>query len=100
MSAILDQGSLLFASVAVLAVSLFSNPACGISFYCRCWCWQSLMCPGVLLLSGLLGRLGGGLGSVFQRDYSPLLTCTAMAWAAANLPLALIWLDASTGRVS
>ena len=24
---------------------------------------------------------------VFRRDYSPLLTCTAMAWAAANLPL-------------
>jgi len=29
------------------------------------------------------------LGTVFQRDYSPLLTCTAMAWSAANLPLVL-----------
>jgi len=26
---------------------------------------------------------------VFQRDYSPLLTCTGMAWTAANIPLML-----------
>ena len=48
------------------------------------------MCPACCCSTGLLGRLGGGLGSVFQRDYSPLLTCTAMAWTAANLPLALV----------
>jgi tetratricopeptide (TPR) repeat protein len=41
-----------------------------------------------LLLSNLLARLGG-LGTVFQRDYSPLLTCTAMAFAAVEIPLAL-----------
>jgi tetratricopeptide (TPR) repeat protein len=90
MSAILDQGSLLFASVAVLAVSLFYRSAISISFYMPLLVLAVAYVPGVLLLSGLLARLGGGLGSVFQRDYSPLLTCTAMAWAAANLPLALV----------
>ena len=30
--------------------------------------------------------------SSFQRDYAPLLTCTAAAWSAANLPLlAVAW---------
>jgi len=89
MSAILDQGSLLFASVAVLAVSLLYKSGLAISFYMPLLVLAVAYVPGVLLLSGLLGRLGGGLGSVFQRDYSPLLTCTAMAWAAANLPVAL-----------
>jgi Flp pilus assembly protein TadD len=87
--AILDQGSLLFASLAVLAVSLFYKSGLGISFYMPMLVLAIAYVPGVLLLSGLLARLGGGLGSVFRRDYSPLLTCTAMAWAAANLPLAL-----------
>jgi tetratricopeptide (TPR) repeat protein len=87
--AILDQGSLLFASLAVLAVSLFYKSGLGIGFYMPMLVLAIAYVPGVLLLSGLLARLGGGLGSVFQRDYSPLLTCTAMAWAAANLPLAL-----------
>jgi len=90
MSAILDQGSLLFASVAVLAVSLFYRSGLRLSFYVPLLVLAVAYVPGVLLLSGLLGRLGGGLGSVFQRDYASLLTSTAMAWAAANLPLALI----------
>ena len=89
MSAILDQGSLLFASVAVLAVSLFYKSGLTISFYMPLLVLAVAYVPGVLLLSGLLARLGGGLGSVFQRDYAPLLTSTAMAWAAANIPLAL-----------
>jgi tetratricopeptide (TPR) repeat protein len=89
MSAILDQGSLLFASVAVLTVSLFYKSGLAISFYMPLLVLAVAYVPGVLLLSGLLARLGGGLGSVFQRDYAPLLTSTAMAWAAANLPVAL-----------
>jgi len=87
--AILDQGSLLFASAAVLAVSLFYRSGVAISFYLPLLVLAVVYVPGVLLLSDLLARPGGGLGSVFQRDYSPLLTCTAMAWAAANLPPAL-----------
>jgi tetratricopeptide (TPR) repeat protein len=44
--------------------------------------------PGALLLSGLLSRMGG-VGAVFQRNYSPLLTCAAMALAAVEFPLAV-----------
>jgi len=93
LSAILDQGSLLFASMAVLAVSLLYKFGLGIAFYLPLLALAVVYVPGVLLLSGLLARLGGGLGSVFRRDYSPLLTCTGAAWAAANLPMALaVWM--------
>jgi tetratricopeptide (TPR) repeat protein len=45
--------------------------------------------PGILLLGNLLADLRGGFGTALERDYSPLLICTAMAWTAANLPLAV-----------
>jgi len=97
MSTILDVGSLLFASLAVLAVSLLLKIPLGrwlpFSFYTPLLVLAVVYVPGVLLLSKLLASLGGGFGSVFQRDYSPLLTCSAMAWTAANLPLVLAaWL--------
>src|SRR5206468_3261879 len=41
-----------------------------------------------VLLAMLLGKLGA-FWTVFERDYSPLLTCSAMAWASSQLPLAL-----------
>ncbi|MGD1071963.1 MAG: tetratricopeptide repeat protein [Bryobacteraceae bacterium] len=85
MSEILDRGSLLFASLAVLAISLaLPFP---FRFYTPLLILAVVYVPGVLLLVQLLGRLGGGFGMVFRRDYAPLLTCTAMAWTAANLPL-------------
>jgi len=88
MSDILDRGSLLYASIAVLAVSLWmGRSVAGFSFYTPLLVLAIVYVPGVLFLSKLLGGLGGGMGAVFQRDYSPLLTCTAMAWCAANLPL-------------
>ncbi len=91
MSAILDRGSLLFASAAVLAATLllkFTAPGLPISFFMPLLVLAVVYVPGTLLLATLLGRLGG-VGVVFQRDYSPLLTCAAMAFAAAEIPLAL-----------
>jgi tetratricopeptide (TPR) repeat protein len=84
MGGILDQGSLLFASLAVLAVSLISPV--GMAFYTPLLVLAVVYVPGVLVLSILFARLGGGVWNAFQRDYSPLLTCTAMAWTAANIP--------------
>lgn len=126
MSEILDQGSLLFASLAVLAVSLLLQsslrpvipqapaavqnvpapekdqdapdipvghapvrPRWSFSFYSPLLVLAVVYVPGTLLVTSLIGRLGG-FGVVFSRDYSSLLTCTSMAWAAVNLPLALI----------
>src|SRR5215467_13845821 len=63
MGEILDRGSLLFASIAAAAA-------------------------GLLLLGVLIGRTGT-LRTVFQRDYSPLLTCVAMAWTASQIPIIL-----------
>src|ERR1035437_7511030 len=91
MGAILDRGSLLFASAAVLAATLllkFTAPGLPISFFTPLLVLAVVYVPGTLLLATLLGRLGG-VGVVFQRDYSPLLTCAAMAFAAAEIPLAL-----------
>src|ERR1035441_9532018 len=91
MSAILDRGSLLFASAAVLAATLllkFTAPWLPISFFTPLLVLAVVYVPGTLLLATLGGRLGG-VGVVFQRDYSPLLTCSAMGFAAAEIPLAL-----------
>ena len=85
MGAILDRGSLLFASVAVLAASLWlkiNAPGLPFSFYAPLLVLAAVYVPGALLLSR-------GAGAVFQRDYSPLLTSTAMALAAVEIPLAV-----------
>jgi tetratricopeptide (TPR) repeat protein len=91
MGAILDRGSLLFASITVVAVTFAVQagpvPA-RFPFYAPLFVLAAGYVPGLLLLATLIGHLGA-LGMVFRRDYSPLLTCTAMAWSAANLPLVL-----------
>ncbi len=92
MSAILDRGSLLWASLSVVAVSFGLQSAAGnwvhLPFYGPLLGLAVAYVPGILLLCAIFGRLGGFLVS-FQRDYSPMLTCTALAWSAANLPLAV-----------
>jgi tetratricopeptide (TPR) repeat protein len=93
MSAILDQGSLLFASSSVLAVSLLLELSLQHVFSLSLMFVPLLglavaYIPVTLLLTALIGQLGG-VGMVFQRDYSPLLTCAAMAWVAVNIPIAV-----------
>ena len=94
MSAILDCGSLLFASLAVLGVSLLlRGPWFSFGFYAPLLVMALVYVPGTLLLTSLIASPGGSPAAVFQRDYSPLLTCAAMAWAAASLPLVVAaWL--------
>src|ERR1700684_3397467 len=87
MSEILDRGSILFAVVAVIVISLL--PRFPISFYLPLLVLAAVYVPGVLLLSITLARTGGSFGAIFQRDYAPLFTCTAMAWSAAYLPFAV-----------
>ena len=90
MSAILDRGSMLFASLAVLAVGflLTHGGFNSFNFYTPLLLLAAFYVPGVALLSKLLGRAPGSLGAVFVRDYAALLTCGAMAWSAANVWLA------------
>jgi tetratricopeptide (TPR) repeat protein len=91
MSAILDQGSLLFATSAVIIISLLFD----LSLRGSLSIWSAFLpllalsvvyVPGTLLLTNLVTRQGA-LSVVFQRDYSPLLTCAAMAWTAINMPI-------------
>ncbi len=90
MSEILDRGSLLFASVAMLVVSWFlAGAVFPFRFYMPFLVLAAFYVPGALLLIKLLGGVGGTVSAVLARDYSPLLTCAAMAWTAANLPLLL-----------
>src|SRR5271157_3253704 len=91
MGAILDRGSLLFASAAVLVASLWlkiNAPWLPFSFYAPLLVLAAVYVPGALLLISLMARMGGP-GAVFQRDYSPLLTATAMALAAVEIPVAV-----------
>ena len=65
MSAILDRGSLLYASLAVLAVSLLLRlSSLTFSFYIPLLVLALVYVPGVLLLSKLLAGVGGGLCGV------------------------------------
>jgi tetratricopeptide (TPR) repeat protein len=82
----LDRGSLLFASVAVLAATVLlklAAPWLPFSFYAPLFVLAAFYVPGALLLSTLLARTGD-----LRRDYSPLLTCAAMGLAAVEVPLA------------
>ena len=93
MSDILDQGSLIFTSTAVLIISWLlghSIHSLPFSFYLPLLVLAGAYVPGILAISGLAGRIAGGFGSAFQRDYAPTLTCAAAAWTAANLPLLLV----------
>jgi tetratricopeptide (TPR) repeat protein len=94
MGEILDRGSLLFASLAAIGVALLLQAGpirFPFSFYTPLLLLAAIYVPGVLLLAVPIARLGA-LGTVFQRDYSPLLTCAAMAWSAAQIPLVLaVW---------
>ena len=86
MGEILDRGSLLFASIAVVATTAALRAP--VPFYMPLLVLAVVYVPGLLVLGNLLGRLGS-VGAVLQRDYSPLLTCVAMGWTACQLPLLL-----------
>ena len=85
MGAILDRGSLLFASLAVVAMTLAERMPFG--FYMPLLALAIVYVPGILLISRAMWGLG--VHSDFRRDYAPMLTCACMAWATANLPFLL-----------
>ncbi len=98
MAAILDRGSLLFASFAVMAITLVERLP--VIFYMPLLALALVYVPGILLIGRVLSHFG--VNSVFRRDYAPMLTCTAMAWTVANIPLLIArWLMPSvSGQAS
>lgn len=91
MGSILDGGSALFALLAALAASWLLDVSApfDLGAFLPVIVLALAYAPGTLVAGALVGRLGS-FGTVFQRDYSPLVTCAAMAWTAAALPLAAI----------
>lgn len=85
LGAVLDRGSLLFASLAVVAVTLMERLP--IAFYMPLFALAIVYVPGLLLVSRMLS--GFGVNSDFRRDYAPMLTCVGMAWTVANIPFLL-----------
>ncbi len=81
MSDILDRGSLLFASLAALAVSLLEVslfPGRAFPFYLPLIVLAAVYVPSILAIGRLFGQSG---------DYGSVLTCAAMAWSASQLPV-------------
>lgn len=81
MSEILDRGSLLFSSLAALAVafvefSLLPGPS--LPFYMPLLVLAAIYVPCTLGIARLFGQSG---------DYGSLLTCVAMAWTASQIPM-------------
>lgn len=88
MSDILDHGGLLVPSAAVVIVSWALGR--GIPFYGPLLVLALFYVPGILLIRAVAERTGVSIGVLFQRDYSPLLTCVASAWTVANFPLVFV----------
>ena len=91
MNGTLDRGSLLFASIAALCATALIATGLSGSFrlggsYLPLLLLAAVYVPGLVFFGSLIGRLGS-LGTVFQRDYSPLLACAAMAMSAVEVPL-------------
>jgi hypothetical protein len=89
MGAVLDRGSLLFASLAVVVITLMERLP--MAFYLPLIALAVVYVPGILLVATALSGLG--VNADFRRDYSPMLMCTAMSWTVANIPFLITrWL--------
>jgi tetratricopeptide (TPR) repeat protein len=90
MGAILDRGSLLFASIAAAAagVAVVAATPLRVPFYMPLLVLAVVYVPGLLLAVAVIGRLTG-LAVSFARDYGPVLACVSMAWSAAQIPVIL-----------
>ncbi|MGH9719151.1 MAG: tetratricopeptide repeat protein [Bryobacteraceae bacterium] len=101
MSAILDQASLFYACILmligsailkyVLSASAARAGAGFFEFYSPLLITALFYVPGTILAGTLIGQLGA-FRTVFDREYASFLTCTAMAWSAAYLPVSALLL--------
>lgn len=89
-SDILDRTSVVFCVVAAIVVGLLLQPHFPFSFYTPLLILAVAYVPGLALISKILTRRPGTVAGLFLREYAPLFTCSAMAWSAANLPLAIV----------
>lgn len=83
MSEILDRGSLLFVSLAALAIAFLESSLllAGMPFYLPLFLLAAIYVPCTLLVGRLFGQSG---------DYGTLLTCAALAWSASQIPVLVL----------
>lgn len=88
LSTILDSGSLVLAVVAAALASVAFERS-----FSPALTWLILLfvlfVPACIAIISVWDHLGS-LGVVLRRDYSPLLVCSLMCWAAANIPGAIV----------
>jgi tetratricopeptide (TPR) repeat protein len=87
LSTILDSGSLGLAIVAAILSGFASEKSFG-STVTGVVLVALVFVPACIAIISVWDHLGS-LGVVLRRDYSPLLVCILMCWAAANLPAAI-----------
>ncbi len=80
MGSMLDTGSLTFAAVVAIVVSV------GLHSLILLAPVAFLFAPlAVMIIAYMAGR--GSAGVALQRDFAPMLACVLIAWAASHLPL-------------
>ncbi len=84
LSTILDSGSLGLAVVVAALASFASEKSMGPTVT-GLVLLAVLFVPACIAIVSVWDHLGS-VGVVLRRDYSPLLVCVLMCWAAANLP--------------
>ncbi len=87
LSTILDSGSLGLAVVAAALAGFASEKSMGPTIT-ELVLLAVLFVPACIAIISIWDHLGS-VGVVLRRDYSPLLVCILMCWAAANLPGAI-----------
>jgi tetratricopeptide (TPR) repeat protein len=87
LSTILDSGSLGLAIVAAILSGFASEKSFGPTVT-GVVLVALVFVPACIAIISVWDHLGS-LGVVLRRDYSPLLVCILMCWAAANLPAAI-----------
>ena len=87
LSTILDSGSLGLAIVAAILSGFASEKSFGPTIT-GVVLVALVFVPACIAIISVWDHLGS-LGVVLRRDYSPLLVCILMCWAAANLPAAI-----------
>src|ERR1700730_11724717 len=87
LSTILDSGSLGLAIIAAILSGFASEKSFGPTVT-GVVLVALVFVPASIAIISVWDHLGS-LGVVLRRDYSPLLVCILMCWAAANLPAAI-----------
>ncbi|MBI2679809.1 MAG: tetratricopeptide repeat protein [Candidatus Solibacter usitatus] len=91
MGEIIDEGSLIFGAICVIAISgVLSFTPGPFGFFTWLITLAVFFVPAGILHAVLFEPVGG-FSVVFRRDYGSFLTCALFGWSASHLPLVPLW---------